>query len=77
MKILVTYCAGFIGFHLSKKLLQRGDDVIGIDSLNEYYDINLKLNRLKELGVIDTKKDIALVIKIFNLKPSTYLLRRI
>ena len=56
MKILVTGCAGFIGFHLSKKLLQRGDDVIGIDSLNEYYDINLKLNRLKELGVIDTKK---------------------
>lgn len=55
MKILVTGCAGFIGFHLSKKLLQRGDEVIGIDSLNEYYDINLKLNRLKELGVVDTK----------------------
>ena len=68
MKILVTGCAGFIGFHLSKKLLQRGDDVIGIDSLNEYYDINLKLNRLKELGVIDTKKGHSLSHKNFQFK---------
>ena len=68
MKILVTGCAGFIGFHLSKKLLQRGDEVIGIDSLNEYYDINLKLNRLKELGVIDTKKGQSLSHKNFQFK---------
>tara|TARA_B100000161_G_scaffold240698_1_gene192854 strand:+ start:211 stop:1248 length:1038 start_codon:yes stop_codon:yes gene_type:complete len=68
MKILVTGCAGFIGFHLSKKLLQRGDDVIGIDSLNEYYDINLKLNRLKELGVTDTKKGRSLSHKNFQFK---------
>ncbi len=57
MKILVTGCAGFIGFHLVKNLLDRGDSVVGIDSLNEYYDINLKYGRLKELGIdlIDLK----------------------
>jgi UDP-glucuronate 4-epimerase len=45
-KILVTGCAGFIGFHLSQRLLARGDEVIGLDSLNEYYDVNLKRARL-------------------------------
>ena len=48
-KILVTGCAGFIGMHLSKKLLKEGFQVIGIDNLNNYYDINLKKNRLKVL----------------------------
>jgi len=47
MKILVTGAAGFIGFHLSKRLLERGDEVIGIDNLNDYYDVNLKKARLK------------------------------
>src|SRR5215510_7178605 len=47
--ILVTGAAGFIGFHLSKKLCSLGYSVIGIDSLNEYYDINLKKSRLKIL----------------------------
>jgi UDP-glucuronate 4-epimerase len=51
MKILVTGAAGFIGFHLSKALLDNGHDVYGIDNINNYYDINLKLSRLKELGV--------------------------
>ncbi|WP_324171155.1 NAD-dependent epimerase [Sulfurimonas sp.] len=51
MKILVTGSAGFIGMFLSKKLLERGDIVVGIDNLNDYYDVNLKLGRLKELGV--------------------------
>lgn len=51
MTILVSGCAGFIGFHLSKKLLEAGNSVIGIDSLNEYYDIAIKKARLKELGV--------------------------
>jgi UDP-glucuronate 4-epimerase len=46
MKILVTGAAGFIGMHVSLRLLARGDDVIGIDNLNEYYDVNLKLARL-------------------------------
>ena len=51
MKILVTGTAGFIGFHLAKKLLERGDEVVGIDNINNYYDVNLKYGRLKELGI--------------------------
>ena len=51
MKILVTGTAGFIGFHLAKKLLERGDEVVGIDNINDYYDVNLKYGRLKELGI--------------------------
>lgn len=47
--ILVTGSAGFIGFHLCKKLLGDGFDVIGIDNLNDYYDVNLKKDRNKEL----------------------------
>ena len=51
MKILVTGIAGFIGFHIAKKLLEHGHQVIGIDNLNDYYDVKLKIDRLKELGV--------------------------
>lgn len=51
MKILVTGTAGFIGFHLAKKLLERGDTVIGLDNINDYYDVNLKYARLEELGI--------------------------
>jgi len=50
MKILITGTAGFIGYHLSKRLLERGENIIGIDNLNDYYDVNLKLNRLKQLN---------------------------
>src|SRR4030067_1548531 len=48
-KILVTGAAGFIGFHLAKRLISRGEDVIGLDNLNDYYDVNLKYARLKQL----------------------------
>ena len=48
-KILVTGAAGFIGFHLSKRLLSEGNRVIGIDNLNNYYDVELKENRLSIL----------------------------
>ena len=50
MKVLVTGAAGFIGFYLSKALLDRGDQVIGIDNLNEYYDVQLKHHRLAILS---------------------------
>ena len=49
MKILVTGVAGFIGSALSIRLLERGDEVVGIDNLNDYYDVNLKLARLERL----------------------------
>ena len=51
MQILVTGSAGFIGYHLSRTLLEKGIQVYGIDSLNDYYDVNLKLARLKECGI--------------------------
>ena len=51
MKILVTGAAGFIGFHLSKTLLSKGHVVVGIDNINDYYNINLKYDRLHELGI--------------------------
>lgn len=47
--LLVTGCAGFIGFHLSLELLKRGKAVAGLDNINDYYDTNLKLDRLKQL----------------------------
>lgn len=49
MKILVTGAAGFIGFHLAKRLLQRGDEIIGLDNLNDYYAVSLKEARLLQL----------------------------
>ena len=49
MTYLVTGAAGFIGFHLSKRLLAQGKSVVGIDNLNDYYDVNLKKTRLREL----------------------------
>jgi UDP-glucuronate 4-epimerase len=50
LKILVTGAAGFIGFHTSKFLVARGDEVVGLDNLNEYYDVSLKHARLAILG---------------------------
>jgi UDP-glucuronate 4-epimerase len=51
MKILVTGTAGFIGFHLANRLLSRGDEIVGLDSINDYYDVNLKYGRLSICGI--------------------------
>jgi len=48
-RVLVTGAAGFIGFHLSRRLLARGDEVVGLDNLNDYYDVRLKEARLAQL----------------------------
>lgn len=53
MRILVTGAAGFIGYHLSVNLLKLGHEVVGLDNINGYYDIKLKMARLKELGIQD------------------------
>jgi UDP-glucuronate 4-epimerase len=63
MKILVTGAAGFIGFHVSRFLCERGDEVIGIDNINDYYEVSLKEARLEQLRPYDNflfiKLDIA------------------
>ena len=60
MKVLVTGAAGFIGMHVSKLLLARGDEVVGIDNLNDYYDPQLKRDRLAQLpGLRFIRMDIA------------------
>lgn len=51
MKILLTGVAGFIGFHTARKLILNKHEVVGLDNINDYYDINLKFDRLKELGI--------------------------
>lgn len=63
MKVLVTGTAGFIGAHLAHRLLDRGDQVIGVDNVNDYYDVNLKEARLDGLrgkpGFTEIRQDVA------------------
>ncbi len=51
MKILVTGTAGFIGFHLANRLISEGHDVVGLDNINDYYDVILKYSRLQTSGI--------------------------
>jgi UDP-glucuronate 4-epimerase len=67
-KILVTGAAGFIGYHLCERLLKDGHSVVGLDNINGYYDINLKLSRLKELGVEQISENQVSISKIHNEK---------
>ena len=59
-KILVTGAAGFIGFHLSRQLLQLNYVVVGLDNINDYYDVGLKYGRLQELGIQEEEASIFL-----------------
>ena len=84
--ILVTGAAGFIGFHISRKLIKNGNKVIGVDNLNDYYDVSLKLKRIKllkelsknnnqifkfeELDIVDYKP----LIKIFEKEKFDYVI---
>ena len=55
MTILITGAAGFIGYHVCKKLIENKIQVIGIDNLNDYYDVNLKKSRIEELDKLSEK----------------------
>lgn len=66
MKILITGTAGFIGFHLAKKLLERGEQVIGLDAINDYYDIRVKHGRLSETGIEKDKIEYGKLIQSEN-----------
>ena len=68
MKILVTGVAGFIGFHLVNSLVKDGYEVIGLDSINDYYDTNIKYDRLKELGINRDACILNKLSKSFNFK---------
>ncbi len=57
MKILITGAAGFIGSSVAHRLVERGDEVVGLDNINDYYDVNLKYGRLEQLGIEQTKVD--------------------
>ena len=81
MKILITGASGFIGFHLSKKLLDQSNQIIGIDNLNDYYDPSLKQSRLEILGKYNNfnfhkvdLKDKAAVDNIFEAYQPTHVI---
>ena len=71
MKILVTGTAGFIGFHLAKRLLEIGDEVVGLDCINDYYDRRVKYGRLEQVGLnVEAIKDEDLSSSKFGLHNS-------
>lgn len=70
MKVLITGTAGFIGYHLALKLIERGDEVTGLDSINDYYDVNLKYTRLQ--NTVIEKDDIEYGKLVKSKKYSNY-----
>lgn len=70
MKYLVTGTAGFIGFHVARRLLERGEDVVGLDVINDYYDIDLKYARLASMGI--NKEEIKLNRLVQSYMTPTY-----
>ena len=50
MRVLITGAAGFIGFHLARRLLEQGHTVVGLDNLNDYYSVQLKQDRIAQLA---------------------------
>lgn len=70
MKFLVTGTAGFIGFHLTNRLLAEGHTVVGIDSINDYYDVNVKYSRLAFAGIL--KEDIQYNLPLVSKTTSAY-----
>jgi len=63
MKILVTGTAGFIGFHVAQALLARGDEVVGLDSINDYYDQRVKYGRLQAAGIAQAEINEGLLLR--------------
>ncbi len=68
MKTLITGTAGFIGFHLVEKITGSGEDIIGLDNINDYYDVGLKYGRLAETGIDEKKIDYNKLISSNKLK---------
>src|SRR5437868_14979891 len=71
MKILVTGTAGFIGFHLANRLLHDEHEVTGVDSINNYYDVNLKFDRVNDDGIC--KNEIEYAQPVTSKKFSSYI----
>ncbi len=72
MKILITGTAGFIGAALAEKLLERGDEVVGVDNINDYYDQNVKYGRLQRDGIISELSDGENIAYNFLMQSSKY-----
>ena len=73
MKILVTGTAGFIGSHLANKLLARGDKIVGLDCINDYYNINVKYGRLARAGIQERKIEYNKIIQSENQSNYTFI----